>query len=500
MKKQLQRLGRSLMQPVAVLPVAALLLGLGYIIDPDGWGGGSPLAAFLIKSGGAVLDNLGILFAVGVAYGMSKDKNGAAALSGLVSFMVITTLLSPGAVAQLRGVEAVADIEGFGKINNAFTGILAGILAAAAYNRFYQVKLPAFLAFFSGRRLTPIITSFFAMIAAGILFFAWPTIYSALVGFGTGIVSLGAVGAGIYAFFNRLLIPVGLHHALNQVFWFDIAALKDIPLFLGGQKTIDLFAQGPDAVKAAGLAVRDISTIGMYQAGFFPIMMFGLPGAALAMYHTAKDNKKKVAASLLMAGALASFVTGVTEPLEFAFMFLAPALYLIHALLTGISVALASLFGFRAGFGFSAGLFDMILSARNPLANQWYMLIVMGLVFFVIYYFIFRILILKLNLKTPGREDDDEANPNEGVVFDKNTDFAEMAAIILAGLGGKENIDELDHCITRLRIDVKQYELVDEKKIKQAKIAGIIRPSQKNVQVIVGPQVQAVFDEIKKMV
>lgn len=502
MKKQLQRLGRSLMQPVAVLPVAALLLGLGYIIDPDGWGGGSPLAAFLIKSGAAVLDNLGILFAVGVAYGMSKDKNGAAALSGLVSFMVITTLLSPGAVAQLRGVEPdmVSAAEGFNKINNAFTGILAGVLAAAAYNRFYQVKLPAFLAFFSGRRLTPIITSFFAIIASGILFFAWPFIYAGLVGFGTAIVSLGAVGAGIYAFFNRLLIPVGLHHALNQVFWFDIAALKDIPLFLGGQSTIDLFAQGPEAVKAAGLAVRDISTVGMYQAGFFPIMMFGLPGAALAMYHTAKDNKKKVAASLLMAGALASFITGVTEPLEFAFMFLAPGLYLVHALLTGISVAIASVFGYRAGFGFSAGLFDMILSARNPLANQWYMLLAMGLVFFAIYYFIFRFIILKFNLKTPGREDDDEANPDEGVVFDKSTDFAEMAKIILAGLGGKENIDELDHCITRLRVDVKQYELVDEKKIKQAKIAGIIRPSQKNVQVIIGPQVQAVFDEIKKMV
>ncbi len=499
MKKHLQRLGRSLMQPVAVLPVAALLLGIGYMIDPNGWGGGSPIAAFLIKSGGAVLDNLGILFAVGVAYGMSKDKNGAAALSGLVGFLVITTLLSPGAVSQLRGGAEVLATEGFGKINNAFIGILSGVLASMAYNRFYQVKLPAFLSFFAGRRLTPIVTSLYAIVASGILFFAWPVIFAALVGFGQGIVSLGAVGAGIYAFLNRLLIPTGLHHALNSVFWFDVANLKDIPLFLDGQKTIDLFAQGADAVKSAGLAVRDISTVGMYQAGFFPVMMFGLPGAALAMYHTAKDNKKKVAASLLMAGALASFVTGVTEPLEFAFMFLAPVLYLIHAVLTGISVALASLFGFRAGFGFSAGLFDMILSMNNPLANQWYMLIVMGLVFFAIYYFIFRFFITKFNLKTPGREDD-EANPDEGVVLGSDTNFAEMAKIILEGLGGKENIDDLDHCITRLRVEVKQYELVDEKKIKQTKIAGIIRPSQKNVQVIVGPQVQSVFDEMKKLV
>lgn len=507
MKKHLQRLGRSMMQPVAVLPVAALLLGIGYMIDPSDWGGQNQLAAFLIKSGAAVLDNLGILFAVGVAYGMSKDKNGAAALSGLVGFMVITTLLSPGAVAQIRHVVGEdgalvmpAATEGFAKINNAFIGILAGVLASLAYNRFYQVKLPAFLAFFAGRRLTPIVTSVYAIVASVVLFFVWPIIFAGLVGFGKGIVSLGAVGAGIYAFFNRLLIPAGLHHALNSVFWFDIAGLKDIPLFLGGQSTIDLFNQGQEAVEAAGLAYRDIKTIGMYQAGFFPIMMFGLPGAALAMYHTAKDNKKKVAASLLMAGALASFVTGVTEPLEFAFMFLAPVLYLIHALLTGVAVTLASLLGFRAGFGFSAGLFDMILSARNPLATQWYMLLVMGLVFFAIYYFVFRFFITKFNLKTPGREDDDDVDPNEGVVLGKDTNFNQMAKTILEGLGGKENIEELDHCITRLRVDIKQYELVDEKVIKSTKVAGVIRPSQKQVQVIVGPQVQAVFDEMKKMV
>ncbi|RRD95286.1 PTS glucose transporter subunit IIBC [Clostridiales bacterium COT073_COT-073] len=508
MKKHLQRLGRSLMQPVAVLPVAALLLGIGYMIDPVNWGGSSPVAAFFIKSGDAVLANLGMIFAVGIAYGMSKDKNGAAALSGLVGFLVITTLLSEGSVTQLRhivgedGKTLVAPLatEGFGKINNAFIGIISGIIASLAYNRFYQVKLPDFLSFFSGRRLTPIITSFYAIAASVVLFFTWPLIYSGLVGFGTGILSLGSIGAGIYAFFNRLLIPTGLHHALNAVFWFDIASIKDITLFLEGPKTIKLFAEGPAAIEAAGLAVRDIKTVGMYQAGFFPIMMFGLPGAALAMYHTAKDNKKKITASLLMAGALASFVTGVTEPLEFAFMFLAPMLYLIHALLTGISVALVSMLGFRAGFGFSAGLFDMILSARNPLANQWYMLLVVGLVFFAIYYFVFKFFILKFNLKTPGREDDDEANPNEGVVLGKDTNFAEMAKIILEGLGGKDNIAELDHCITRLRIDIKQYELVDEKQIKKTKIAGIIRPSQKHIQVIVGPQVQFVFDELKKLV
>lgn len=297
--KKLQKLGRALMNPVAVLPVAAILMGLGYWIDPNGWGGDSQIAAFLIKSGAAILDNLGIIFAVGVAYGLSKDKDGAAAFSGLVAFLVVTTLLSPGAVAQLRGVapEQVLPTEGFGKINNAFIGIISGIIAALCYNKFSGVKLPEFLAFFSGRRLAPIMTAFFMLIASGILFFLWPIIYGGLVTFGTGIQKMGAVGAGIYAFFNRLLIPTGLHHALNSVFWFDTIGINDMPNFLNGVKS----------------TVPGVTT-GMYQAGFFPIMMFGLPGAALAMYQTAKPNKKKIALSLLTAGAFASFFTGVTEP------------------------------------------------------------------------------------------------------------------------------------------------------------------------------------------
>lgn len=481
--KKLQKLGRALMNPVAVLPVAAILMGLGYWIDPNGWGGDSQIAAFLIKSGAAILDNLGIIFAVGVAYGLSKDKDGAAAFSGLVAFLVVTTLLSPGAVAQLRGVapEQVLPTEGFGKINNAFIGIISGIIAALCYNKFSGVKLPEFLAFFSGRRLAPIMTAFFMLIASGILFFLWPIIYGGLVTFGTGIQKMGAVGAGIYAFFNRLLIPTGLHHALNSVFWFDTIGINDIPNFLNGVKS----------------TVPGVTT-GMYQAGFFPIMMFGLPGAALAMYQTAKPNKKKIALSLLTAGAFASFFTGVTEPLEFAFMFLAPGLYLIHAVLTGISVFIAASLGWMAGFGFSAGLVDMFLSARNPLATQWYMLILLGLVFFVVYYVVFRFAITKWNLKTPGREDDEEDMAGEGEELSADTDFKAMAATILEGLGGAENIESLDYCITRLRMEVKDRLLVDESKIKKAKISGIIRPAKNSVQVIVGPQVQFVADEMKK--
>lgn len=494
--RKIQQLGRALMVPVAILPAAAILMGIGYYIDPDGWGGGSAMAAFFIKSGAAILDNLGILFACGVAYGLSKDKDGASAFSGMVAFLVITTLLSPGAVSQLRGGLEVLPTEGFAKINNPFIGILSGLVGAWCYNKFGNVKLPDYLAFFSGRRFAPIMTSFIMLAVSGVMFFVWPVIFGALVAFGTSIVSLGSVGAGIYAFFNRLLIPAGLHHALNSVFWFDIVGLKDIPLFLGGQGTIDLFAQGEEAIKAAGLAVRDVSTIGMYQAGFFPIMMFGLPGAALAMIHTAKPEKKTMVKSLMMAGAFASFLTGVTEPIEFAFMFLAPALYLVHALLTGVAVFLASTFGWMAGFGFSAGLIDMFLSAKNPLATNWFMLVPMGLVFFAIYYFVFKFAITTFNLKTPGREEEDA---NEGVVLSKDTNFTHMAAVILEGLGGKDNVDTLDHCITRLRVEVKDPLLVNEKKIKEVPVAGVLRPSKNGVQVIVGPQVQFVYDEVRKL-
>ncbi|MCP4324084.1 MAG: PTS transporter subunit EIIC, partial [Alteromonadales bacterium] len=264
----MQKIGRALMVPVAVLPAAAILMGIGYWIDPNGWGGGSPLAAFLIKAGAAVIEHMSVLFAVGVAYGMSKDKDGAAALSGLVGFLVVTTLLSPGAVAQLQGIPAADVPFAFNKIENQFVGILVGIISAELYNKFSSVELHKALAFFSGRRLVPIVVAVVMIVVSFVLMFIWPHIFSGLQSFGESISGLGEVGAGIYAFFNRLLIPVGLHHALNSVFWFDVAGINDIPNFLSGQSGID-----------AGTAI--IGKTGMYQAGFFPIMMFGLPGAAL---------------------------------------------------------------------------------------------------------------------------------------------------------------------------------------------------------------------------
>lgn len=480
MMKYLQKLGRSLMLPVAVLPVASILMGIGYWIDPAGWGGGSPIAAFLISAGGAIIDNMSILFAVGVALGMSKDKDGSAALSGLVAFLVITKLLSTGTVAQLTSVKPEDVNLAFSKISNQFIGIISGLVAAAMYNRFSKVQLTPALSFFSGKRLVPIMTSIAMILVSAVLFFIWPVVYSGLVAFGTTISSMGAVGAGIYGFLNRLLIPTGLHHALNSVFWFDAIGIDDIGKFWG--------------TKPGGV----LGVTGMYQAGFFPVMMFGLPAACLAMYHTAKDNKKKIAAGLLMAAAFSSFFTGVTEPIEFAFVFLAPGLYLVHAVLTGISVFLAAQFQWIAGFGFSAGFVDYFLSLRMPLAVNILMLIPLGLAMGAIYYFLFRFLIVKFNLKTPGREDD-EAEEGEGVVLGKGTDFGVLAANILEGLGGKENIESLDYCVTRLRMEVKDNLLVDETKIKKAGVAGIIRPSKTNVQVVVGPQVQFVADELKKL-
>lgn len=472
-----QRLGRSLMLPVAVLPAAAILMGIGYWIDPSGWGSGSAVAAFLIKAGASIIDNIPILFAVGVALGMAKERDGSAALSGLVAFLVTTTLLSPDSVAMLQGIELDAVNPAFEKIKNAFVGILSGIIASIMYNRFSHVKLPDALAFFSGKRLVPIMTAVSMLVASFVLLFVWPVVYGGLVSFGTGMASLGSVGAGLYGFFNRLLIPTGLHHALNSVFWFDVAGINDIGNFWSGK--------------------GEKGVTGMYQAGFFPVMMFGLPAAGLAMYHTAKTKQKKQVASLMLAGGFASFFTGVTEPMEFAFMFLAPFLYVVHAALTGLSLFIAATFHWTAGFGFSAGFVDFVLSSRLPLANMPFMLILQGLVFAVIYYFLFRFLIIKFDIKTPGREDDEvESEDGEGVVLTGQDKIAGMAAEIYEGLGGDANVVSVDNCVTRLRLEVKDMDAVDQKKIKATGIPGINVVGTNNIQVIVGTQVQFVADEI----
>lgn len=326
MKNYLQRMGRSLQLPVAVLPAAALLVGIG-----NWWASASNdiVAHFLQAGGNAVLSQLPLLFAVGLALGMSKDKDGAAALAGLVAFELPTNVLKSESVATLLNIKVATVNPAFGQIGNVFIGIISGLIAAALYNRFHETKLPMALSFFSGKRLVPILAALTMLLVSVALLIVWPPVYDALVTFGKFIVGLGAVGAGLYGFFNRLLIPTGLHQALNSVFWFDVAGINDIGKFL------------------AHKGIKGVT--GMYQAGFFPVMMFGLPAGAYAIYRNALPERKVETASLMMAGAFASFFTGVTEPLEFSFMFVAWPLYVLHAIFTGLSLAFAAFMHWTAG-------------------------------------------------------------------------------------------------------------------------------------------------------
>lgn len=488
MMKYLQKLGKSLMLPVACLPICGILMGIGYALCPSTMQGGDMsgflnlLGFFLVKAGGALIDNMAILFVIGVGVGMADDHDGTAGLAALASWLMITNLLAVGTVTAM--MPSIADDVNkslaFGKIANPFIGILAGIIGASCYNKFKGTQLPDWLSFFSGKRCVAIIAGVVSILASAVLLFVWPIVFGALIAVGQGIVGMGAVGAGIYAFLNRLLIPTGLHHALNNVFWFDTIGLGDLSHFWAGETSADV-----------------TWSLGMYMSGFFPCMMFGIPGAALAMVHTAKSNKKKVAIGLVASAAVCSFVCGVTEPFEFGFMFLAPALYLIYALLYGIFTTITVLFGFRAGFSFSAGATDLVFSAPLPAAANTWMIIPLGIAAFAVFYLVFRFAIVKFDLKTPGREDDDIEAEKKAVL--SNSNFTEVASIILEGLGGKENVKSLDNCITRLRLEINDYTKVDEKKIKSAGVAGVMRPSKTAVQVIVGTKVQFVADEMKKM-
>ncbi|MDR0525852.1 MAG: N-acetylglucosamine-specific PTS transporter subunit IIBC [Spirochaetaceae bacterium] len=490
MMKYLQKLGKSLMLPVACLPVAAILMGIGYWIDPTGWGANSPGAGFLIKAGGAIIDNMAILFAIGVGVGMAKDGEGTAALSALISWLMVQTLLSPGAYSMFMGVPVSEVPAAFGKLNNQFIGIVTGLIGAACYNRFHQTKLPDALSFFSGRRCVAIITAGSTLILILILAFVWPLVFNALVSFGEIIVATGPIGAGIYGFLNRILIPVGLHHALNSVFWFDVAGINDLGKFWSGNGVL--------------------GQTGMYMTGFFPVMMCGLPAACFAMIHCAKSKKKKIAGGLLLSGAISAFFVGITEPIEFAFMFLAPGLYAVHAVLTGLSLFITSLLPVRCGFNFSAGFIDWFLSFKAPMAVNPFIILPLGALYGALYYIVFRVMITKFNLKTPGREDDDDETPEPAEIKTARTNrpspggtgkpsFAEVAAICLEGLGGKENIVSFENCITRLRLEVKDSAQVNDKIIKTAGVAGVIHPSKTAVQIIIGTKVQFVADEFKKL-
>ena len=486
MMKSLQKLGSALMLPVATLPICGILMGLGYAFAPAVMGAAGAtsgfaysLGLFLVKAGAALIDNMAILFAIGVAVGLADENNGTAGLAGLVSWLMMTTLVGAAtAIIPALGANPTWALA-YSKIANPFTGILAGFIGATCYNKFKGTKLPDVLAFFSGKRSVAIVTGVVSIVASAILIIVWPILFSVLVKLGEAVVSLGAVGAGIYTFLNRLLIPAGLHHALNNVFWFDTIGLGDLTAYWGGKTSADVSW-----------------SVGMYMAGFFPSMMFGIPGAAVAMIQCAKPEKRKSTIGIVGAAAICSFICGVTEPFEFAFMFLAFPLYVVYSALYGIFAAVTVMVGFRAGFCFSAGATDLIFSASLPAAANTWLIVPLGIAAFVVFYLVFKFAITKWDLKTPGREEDQE---NEKAIEIGDADFADMAAIILEGLGGKENITAIDHCITRLRLEVKDRLLVDEKKIKSSGAAGVIRPGKTSVQVIIGPKVQFVHDEFKKL-
>ena len=488
MMKFLQKLGKSLMLPVAVLPICGLLMGIGYALCPSTMQGGSVeglaqiIGFLLVKAGGALIDNMQILFVIGVAVGMADEPDGTPALAGLASWLMIQQLLSTGVVSTIMPnvVDGTTEFLAFSKISNPFIGILCGLIGAFSYNRFKNMQLPDFLAFFSGKRFVAMAAAVISIVASVVLLFVWPLVFGALVGLGNGIASMGAIGAGLYAFFNRLLIPIGMHHALNNVFWFDTIGLGDLTNFWAGKTSADVSW-----------------SLGMYMSGFFPCMMFGVPAAAAAMIATAKN--KKAAAGLLVSTAICAFVCGVTEPFEFSFMFVAFPLYVVYAALYGIFTVITYYTGFRAGFSFSAGATDLVFSASLPAAEKTWMIIPLGIGAAVVFFVVFYALIKAFNFKTPGREDDDENTDAEKKVVLANNNYTQVAAGVLAAVGGKGNVKNVEYCATRLRFEIKDYTAVDEKAVKAAGAAGVIRPSKNACQVIIGTKVQFVYDELKKM-
>ncbi|HCI5981868.1 PTS N-acetyl glucosamine transporter subunit IIABC [Klebsiella quasipneumoniae] len=459
-----QRLGRALQLPIAVLPVAALLLRFG---QPDLLN-----VPFIAQAGGAIFDNLALIFAIGVASSWSKDNAGSAALAGAVGYFVMTKAMVTINPEINMGVLA---------------GIITGLVAGAVYNRWAGIKLPDFLSFFGGKRFVPIATGFFCLILAALFGYVWPPVQHAIHAGGEWIVSAGALGSGIFGFINRLLIPTGLHQVLNTIAWFQIGEFTNAAgaVFHGD---INRFYAGD-------------GTAGMFMSGFFPIMMFGLPGAALAMYLAAPKARRPMVGGMLLSVAITAFLTGVTEPLEFLFMFLAPLLYLLHAVLTGISLFIATALGIHAGFSFSAGAIDYVLMYSLPAAskNVW-MLLVMGVVFFFVYFLLFSAVIRMFNLKTPGREDKAADVVTEEANSNTEEGLTQLATSYIAAVGGTDNLKAIDACITRLRLTVGDSAKVNDAACKRLGASGVVKLNKQTIQVIVGAKAESIGDEMKKVV
>ena len=459
-----QRLGRALQLPIAVLPVAALLLRFG---QPDLLN-----MPFIAQAGGGIFDNLALIFAIGVASSWSKDNAGAAALAGGIGYFILTKAMITINPAVNMCVLA---------------GIITGLVGGMVYNRWSDIKLPDFLSFFGGKRFVPIATGFFCLVLAAIFGYIWPPVQDAIRAGGEWIVGAGAFGAGIFGFVNRLLIPTGLHQVLNTIAWFQIGDFTNAAgtVFHGD---INRFYAGD-------------GTAGMFMSGFFPIMMFGLPGAAFAMYFAAPKERRPLVGGMLVSVAVTAFLTGVTEPLEFLFMFLAPLLYLVHAILTGISLYVATALGIHAGFSFSAGAIDYALMYNLPAAskNVW-MLLVMGVVFFIIYFVLFSVIIRMFNLKTPGREDDIENMGAPEANSNTEEGLNQLALSYIGALGGSDNFKGIDACITRLRLNVKDAGTVDDAACKRLGASGIVRLNKQSIQVIVGAKAESLADAMKKVI
>lgn len=461
----LQKLGKALMLPIAVLPVAALLLRLG---QPDLLD-----IPFMAQAGNAIFSNLALLFSMGIAVGLAFDGAGAAAIAGAVGFFILK--------ATTATINPDIDMSFFG-------GIISGIVAGHSYNRFHGISLPTYLGFFGGQRLVPIMTGLFMLAIGWACGHVWPTIQNGIDVFGHGVADSGPVGQFVYGTLNRGLIPFGLHHVLNSYFWFGLGDFTNAAGEVVNGDLHRFFAGDP--------------TAGMFMTGFFPVMMFGLPAAALAMYLTAHKSRRAQVGGVLFSVALTAFLTGITEPLEFMFMFLAPGLYAAHAVLTGASLVVTNTMGVLSGFGFSAGLFDMVLNWG--LATKPWTLVVIGLAFAAIYFCVFYFAIKLFNLKTPGREDEDGSlaeSASEASAVDKQgmSDNAYQARQFTRAIGGLDNITNIDACITRLRLTLKDPSVVDESVIKALGASGMIRVGEKNLQIILGPQAEMIADEMKKI-
>jgi PTS system N-acetylglucosamine-specific IIC component len=474
--QSLQPLGRALMLPIAVLPIAGLLLRLG---QPDLLN-----IPFVAAAGGAIFDNLGLLFALGIGVGIAKDNNGAAGLAGLVCFLVATrgamTLLHvpPEATANLganlsKDIAALADAAWREKAISKLAvpiGIASGLIAGAFYNRYSTIRLPDYLSFFGGRRFVPILAGFAGLALAALVGFGFAPIDAGVDGLSYGVVQSGTIGLFVYGVLNRLLIVTGLHHVLNNVAWFIIGDFHG--------KTGDLnrfFAGDPSA--------------GGFMSGFFPVMMFGLPAACLAMYRSALPERRQAVGGMLTSMALTAFLTGVTEPIEFTFMFLAPLLYFMHTILTGVAMALMHILGVHLGFGFSAGFFDYVLNFSK--STRPLLLLPVGLAYFGIYYGTFRWAIVKFDLKTPGREP--EETEEEGAAPLP----AERGLAFVEALGGAGNLASIDACTTRLRLVVNDQDKVSEARLKKLGARGFIRPSAQGLQVVLGPIADSVAMEMR---